>query len=200
MILIERWKRIQKHIGANADGVPNGPNTVACLEVALGLETATLARTNERHISQDGLDLIKHFEGLYLTAYKCPAEVWTIGYGHTGLKHKDGTVHPGRVITQEKAEQLLRHDMQAFEKRVASLVRAPLNDDQFAALVSFDFNTGALGKRTLLKKLNAGDYVGSADELLKWTRAGGKILKGLVRRRQSERNLFLSVRPFLVKN
>jgi len=141
-------------------------------------------------ISSCGLDLIRHFEGLYLTAYLCPARVWTIGYGHTGLTHKDGTVKYGRVITESEAVKLLAHDMQKFEERVNRLVKVPLTQDEFDALVSFDFNTGALHRSTLLKKLNQGDKKGAAAEFAKWTRGGGKVLSGLVRRRKAERHLF----------
>lgn len=152
----------------------------------------------DRHINQAGLDLVKHFEGLYLKAYKDPVGIWTIGYGHTGLTHQDGTVHAGRQITKAEAEQLLKHDMGKFEEEVKELITVPLNDNQFSALVSFHFNTGGLAKSTLRKKLNAGDYMGSADELLKWDKAGGKTLAGLTRRRKSERNLFLDIQPYII--
>ena len=157
------------------------------------------ATSTSRHITQDGVDLIKHFEGLYLAAYKDPVGIWTIGYGHTVLTHKDGTVYAGRKITEKEAEELLRYDMSVFEDRVSSLVKVPLEDNEFNALVSFDFNTGGLGKSTLLKKLNSGDYDGAADEFLKWDKAGGKVLAGLTRRRKSERKLFLGHRPFIVQ-
>jgi lysozyme len=152
-----------------------------------------------REINARGVELIKHFEGLYLTAYRCPAGVWTIGYGHTGIEHQDGTVRPGRKITKEEAEELLRHDMREFGTRVAPLVKVPLNDDQFSALVSFAFNVGmsAFTGSTLRKKLNAGDYAGAAAEFAKWTKAAGKTLSGLVRRRASERNLFLGHSNFI---
>jgi lysozyme len=143
-----------------------------------------------RQINQRGIDLIKHFEGCYLEAYKDSVGVWTIGYGHTGLVHRDGTVKAGRKITQAEAEELLRYDLRVFSKRVQGGTTVPLTDDQFAALVSFDFNTGGFLKSTLRKKLNACDYVGAAEEFLKWDKAGGKVLKGLTRRRRSERNLF----------
>jgi lysozyme len=145
-----------------------------------------------RRINQDGLDLVKHFEGLYLKAYKDPVGIWTIGHGHTGLQHMDGTVYPGRVITKAEAERLLRYDMNQFERRVEAFAKVALNDNQFAALVSFDFNTGGLGKSTLLKKLNAGDYQGARAEFGKWTRGGGRVLPGLVRRRKAEAALFAS--------
>ena len=136
------------------------------------------------------VDLVKHFEGLFLTAYLCPAGVWTIGYGHTGLKHKDGTVKQGRKITKQQAEELLMHDLNVFAPSVEKLVTVPLKQQEFDALVSFHFNTGALGKSTLLKKLNQMDKGGAALEFLKWTRGGGKVLPGLVRRRKAEQYLF----------
>lgn len=154
---------------------------------------------SHRQISSDGIALVKHFEGRYLKAYQDSVKVWTIGYGHTGLQHKDGTVHAGRTITEAEAEALLRYDMGQFEARVSAFVKVQTDDDEFSALVSFDFNTGGLGKSTLLAKLNAGDREGAADEFLKWNKAGGKVLKGLTRRRQSERNLFLGKRPFIVE-
>lgn len=152
-----------------------------------------------REISDDGLALVKAFEGLYLKAYKCPAGVWTIGFGHTGFRHKDGTVYEGRRISAEDAENLLRLDLAKFAKAVSLLVKVPLNDDEFAALVSFHFNTGALSRSTLLAMLNAGDRAGAADEFLRWNKVDGKPLAGLTRRRKSERNLFLSIRPFIVQ-
>lgn len=147
-------------------------------------------RDDSRYISQRGIDLIKHFEGCYLEAYKDTVGVWTIGYGHTGLTHRDGTVKAGRRITQAEAEELLRYDLRNFSKRVQEGTAVPLNDDQFAALVSFDFNTGGYLKSTLRKKLNAGLYEEAANQFLLWDKAGGKTLKGLTRRRRSERNLF----------
>lgn len=140
-------------------------------------------------INQKGIDLIRHFEGLYLESYKCPAGVWTIGYGHTG------GVSAGEKISEEKAEDLLREDLGRFEKGMEELVKVKLNEDQFSALVSFSFNLGLgnLSKSTLLKKLNTGDYAGAADEFPKWRKAAGKVLQGLVKRRAAERELFLSL-------
>jgi|SRR5215471_16130996 len=152
-----------------------------------------------RTIDKRGLDLVKHFEGLHLKAYRDPVGILTIGYGHTGIRHNDGSVHQGRVITKEEADNLLAYDMKFFGERVDKLVTVSLDQDQFDALTSFDFNTGALHKSTLLKKLNAGDYHGAADEFLKWNKAGGKVLRGLTRRRESERNLFLGKEHYIVK-
>ena len=148
----------------------------------------------EQRTNDAGVELIKHFESLRLTAYQDSVGIWTIGYGHTGLEHNDGSVHAGREITEEEAESLLRHDLERFEDAVSQAVQTPLNDNQFAALVSFSFNLGARNLRvsTLLKKLNSGDHFGAAREFKKWSKAGGKRLGGLVRRRISERNLFCS--------
>ena len=142
-----------------------------------------------RRINQAGLWHIQSWEGCKLTAYKDIAGVWTIGYGSTG-KH----VKPGMKISPEEAEDLLRRDLDRFEKRVDTLVKVPLSDNQFAALVSFDFNTGALHKSTLLKKLNAGDYKAVPSELMKWVKAkvNGKLttVKGLQNRRASEAEMW----------
>ena len=138
--------------------------------------------------SQIGIDLIKKWEGLRLKAYLCPAGVPTIGYGHTG------DVKKGDIVTPKGAEELLRADLRRFEEGVSRLVRVKLNQGQFDALVSFSYNLGlgALSRSTLLKRVNKGDYYYAANEFLKWTRAGGKILKGLVARRKEERDLFIT--------
>jgi len=138
-------------------------------------------------INKKGLELVKHFEGCYLEAYKCPAGIWTIGIGHTGK-----TASPGNKITKEKAEELLKQDMQEFEKAVSQLIDAPLNENQFSALVSFSFNVGAgaLSRSTLRRYLNAGNYSLAASEFKRWNKGGGKVLAGLVRRREAETKLF----------
>ena len=149
------------------------------------------AKEDSVKISKNGLDLVKHFEGCYLTAYKCPANVWTIGYGHTGIV--DGLyISNGMIITQEKADELLKNDMAIFEKAVTESVKVEITQSQFDALVSFSFNVGAsaLRKSTLLRKLNSGDYVGASNEFHRWNKANGKVLKGLVRRRAAEAYLF----------
>ena len=132
-----------------------------------------------------GLELIKQSEGLQLEAYLCPARVWTIGYGHTK------GVQSGDVINEDQAESYLRQDLGESERAVEHGVTASLTQNQFDALVSFTFNLGAgnLFSSTLLKKLNAGDYAGAADEFLRWDHTGGKQLPGLTRRRQAERQL-----------
>ena len=133
-------------------------------------------------------ELIKSFEGLELEAYLCPADIWTIGYGHTG------DVKEGDTITKAEAEALLDKDLQTFRNGVKRLVKVPLNENQFGALVSFAYNLGlgSLQNSTLLKMLNAGDYTGAADQFLRWNKSGGKVLTGLVRRREAERAVFLT--------
>ncbi|MGF6178888.1 lysozyme [Ensifer sp. 4252] len=120
-----------------------------------------------RRINAAGLALIKQWEGLKTKAYRDVADVLTIGYGHT-KRSRCPVVTPNMVITEAEAETILRADLAKFEERVSRLVKVPLTDNQYAVLVSFDFNTGRLGKSTLLKKLNAGDYDAVPIELMKW--------------------------------
>lgn len=136
-------------------------------------------------INQAGLDLIKRFESCKLEAYLCPAGKWTIGYGHTG------DVKPGDKITQHQADVILEYDLDKFQLGVG-LVAADANENQFSAMVCLAFNIGlrAFQGSRLLMKFQDGDYDGAAREFGKWTRAGGKVLAGLVKRRQAERELF----------
>ena len=150
-----------------------------------------------KSISDQGINLIKKFEGLakvepdgMVTPYKCPANVMTIGYGHTkGVKKK-------MRITTDEAENILRDDLRSFEAEVKNMVDVPLSQYQFDALVSFVFNLGAANFKssTLLKKLNAGDYAAVPAQLMRWNKArvGGKLqpLTGLTRRRTAEAALF----------
>ena len=140
------------------------------------------------NIGNKGLDLIKLFEGCELNAYKCPAGVWTIGYGH--IKG----VSEGMTITQEQAEEMLRDEMAEYEGYVNSLVTVELNQNQFDAMVSWVYNLGGgnLASSTLLKVLNAGDYDGVPAQMMRWNKAGGKVLEGLTRRRQAEADLFVA--------
>jgi lysozyme len=138
-------------------------------------------------ISNDGLNLIKKYEGLKLEAYLCPANVWTIGYGHTG-----DDVEEGMEISEEEATDLLVEDLNRFED-VVNRVKSPLTQSMYDALVSFTYNVGggAFLKSTLLRKLAVRDYVGAAEEFPKWNKGGGRVLNGLVRRRAEEKALFL---------
>lgn len=143
--------------------------------------------------SEKGIALIKQFEGCKLTAYQDSVGVWTIGYGWT--HPVDGKpIRAGMTIKQETAERLLKSGLVSYESDVSRLVKVGLSQGQFDALVSFTYNLGArsLSTSTLLRKLNAGDYAGAADEFPRWNKAGGKVLNGLTRRREAERALFLS--------
>lgn len=141
-------------------------------------------------MTQKGINLIKQFEGLCLKAYKCPAGVWTIGYGHTqGVKEGD-------TITEKAAEELLRKDVCNYEINVRAAVVANLNDNQYDALTSFAYNVGlgAFRKSTLLRIINKGNA--SEDDIRKqfgrWVYAAGKALSGLVRRRKAEADLYFT--------
>ncbi|MEJ8326048.1 lysozyme [Kosakonia sacchari] len=143
-------------------------------------------------ISNKGIELIKQFEGLRLDAYQDSVGVWTIGYGWT--QPVDGKpITKGMVIKTDTAERLLKTGLVGYESDVSKLAKVKLTQGQFDALVSFAYNLGvrSLSTSTLLKKLNAGDYRGAADEFLRWNKAGGQVLDGLTRRRAAERELFL---------
>ena len=142
-----------------------------------------------RRIGPKGLALIKSSEGLRLKAYRCPADVPTIGYGSTGAH-----VRMGMTITEAEADALLRKDLERFERGVAEMA-GEMTPGQFSALVSFAFNVGleALRKSTLLRKHMAGDHAGAAAEFGKWVNAGGKKLPGLVTRRAAEAALYRGI-------
>jgi len=142
-----------------------------------------------RKINKTGLELVKRFEGFYAEAYLCPADVWTIGYGHTG------DVERGQTVTEPEAEQLLLDDLAVAEAAVERYISVPLTENQFSALVSFSFNLGAgsLKTSTLRRKLNAGNYDAVPTELARWVKAKGKTLPGLVRRRAAEGLLFMQL-------
>lgn len=144
-------------------------------------------------------DLIKEFEGLHkkvgdkIHAYLDPIGIPTIGWG--SIRHPDGRkVAMGDVITLEQAQKYLEHEVSSFVTAVEQACKVPVNDNQFCALVSFSYNVGAgaLRSSTLLKRLNAGEYLAAAEEFAKWNKAGGKVLAGLTRRRKAEKDLFLS--------
>lgn len=137
--------------------------------------------------SKNGIEIIKKYEGLRLKAYKCPAGILTIGYGHTK------NVKQGDTITETQAEILLIYDLIDIENCIKKNVKIPLNQNQFDALVSLCFNIGCGNflKSTLLKKLNEGKIAEAVKEFLKWNKAGGKELAGLTKRRQAEMELFL---------
>lgn len=142
-------------------------------------------------VSKSGIDLICGFEGKELKSYDDGVGVWTIGFGTTiypnGIKVKKGD-----VCTLEQAKAYMAHDLKRFEQTVNSAVTVQLNQNQFDALVSLTYNIGqsAFKDSTLLKKLNAGDYLGASSQFDVWNKAGGKIIQGLVNRRKVEKELF----------
>ena len=148
-------------------------------------------------MSKEGVDaLLKKFEGCKLSSYRCPANVWTIGYGHTsaaGLPE----VKDGMKITQKQADDILFDDLVKYETAVYGMVKQPLTQHQFDVLVDFAYNAGvgALQKSSLLKKVNAAQFDDVPAELMKWTKGGGKVLAGLVRRRQAESAWWISGEP-----
>ncbi|MDR4317902.1 Ortho-chlorophenol reductive dehalogenase [Niallia circulans] len=145
-------------------------------------------------LSNNGLALIKSFEGVRLTAYKAVSteKHWTIGYGHYGPDVKQNM-----KITQAQADAYLKSDVARFEKAVNENVKVPLNQNQFDALVSFTYNCGegALQRSTLLELLNQGKYEEAADQFDVWIKSGNKVLNGLVKRRAKEKELFLKDLP-----
>lgn len=143
-------------------------------------------------VNKAGKDLIKRFEGCKLKAYKCPAGLWTISWGLTF--YPDGTkVKEGDVITQQQAEDYFNAVVDDFAKKVDALIKSNVSENNFSALVSFAYNVGMgnFQRSTLLRKVNANpkDTTIRA-EFMKWTRANGEVLKGLVRRREAEAKLY----------
>jgi len=138
------------------------------------------------NISQEGLSLIKKFEGCEYNAYKCAAGVWTIGYGHTA------DVKEGDLVTQQEADKILEEDMKEYEGYIKSAVTVDLNQNQFDSLVSWVFNLGPsnLSSSTLLTKINNKDWDNVPEQIKRWNKAGGKVLEGLIRRREAEALLF----------
>ena len=137
-------------------------------------------------ISQEGLSLIKKFEGCELNSYKCAAGVPTIGFGSTH------GIEMGMSISKARAEELLLEDISKFEDIVDKSVTVALDQHQFDALVSWTFNLGGgnLNSSTMLKVINAGDYEDVPEQIKRWNKANGKVLEGLIRRREAEALLF----------
>jgi lysozyme len=157
-------------------------------------------------VSSKCIKMIKHHEGVRFSPYLCPARLHTVGVGHVlypeqgKLKIEDRDAYPlrpedNRKFSVEEVDAILAADLQRFERGVEKFVPVPLTQGQFDALVSFSFNVGlgTLQRSTLRQKALRGDMAGSADELLKYCMAGGKILKGLQNRRIDERSMFLSL-------
>lgn len=140
-----------------------------------------------RKTNQAGVDLVKYYESLRLTAYRDLKGILTIGYGHTGPD-----VFDGQIIDQPSAELLLKHDLSTAESAVINCVRSELTDNQFSACVSLVYNIGAtaFAKSTLVKLLNQKDYTGAAQQFLVWDKANGQVIGGLLARRRAEADLF----------
>lgn len=140
------------------------------------------------------IELIKEFEGCKLNAYKDAVGVWTIGYGTTSAAGVGIDPCPGMRITEEQAEFYLRSAIDRFADNIAKSITAPINDNEFGAFVSLAYNIGpgAFKKSSALREFNAGNKKKAADAILLWNKAGGKVLKGLTRRREAERALFLA--------
>lgn len=144
------------------------------------------------YMTKEGLALIKRFEGFRGKAYRCPSGIWTIGYGHTAMAGPPA-VAGGLEISRDEAAKILARDVAQFAAAVAALLKVQLPAHQFSALVSFAFNVGMGNFRasSVLKAINAGDLAAVPRRLQLWTKAGGRELPGLVRRRAAEAELFL---------
>ena len=144
-------------------------------------------------MTEEGLELIKQFEGFRARAYRDAVGVWTIGYGHTSMAGAP-EVRPAMEITAEEAANILRRDVDSFARGVRDAVKVPLTDAQFSALVSFAYNVGLgnLRKSSVLAAVNRGDFTVVPRRLQLWTKAGGRVLPGLVRRRAAEAAFFAS--------
>ena len=143
-----------------------------------------------RSVNDEGLDLIKRFEGFSPTIYICPAGWPTIGYGHVVNDQERASFAEG--IDEEAGEVLLRNDVEKSERAVLRLIRVALDDGQFDALVSFTFNlgSGALQRSTLRRKVNREEHDTVPPEFRRWVWAGGRKLRGLMRRREAEAQIY----------
>jgi len=144
-------------------------------------------------VSDKCIDMIKHHEGVRLRPYRCPAGLWTVGVGHL---IGDGKTLPdawNRTFTMEEVNDILKEDLRRFERGVLRLCPNGLTQSRFDALVSFSFNVGLgnLQRSSVRMRHNRGDYAGAAEAFLMWTKAAGRMLPGLVKRRQDERSLYL---------
>ena len=156
-------------------------------------------------VSEKAIHMIKHHEGVRQKPYRCPAKLWTVGVGHVlypeqgklKLDERDGfalKIEDFRTFSMGEVDAILRADLDRFERGVEKFCPVPLTQGQFDALVSFSFNVGlgTLQRSTLRQKILRGDMEGASQELLKYCMAGGKVLKGLLNRRNDERAVFLS--------
>lgn len=164
------------------------PNTTTDPSPEIKMEASNPNETQE--VSELSYDIIKQWEGYREEAYQDVAGIWTIGYGHTK------NVHPGDICTKDEANKYLQEDLWWCHQAL-SVIEVPLTINQKEALISFIYNVGpsAFLKSTLLKKLNQSDYFGAANEFLRWNKAGGRVIQGLINRREAEKELFLKDFP-----
>ena len=160
------------------------------MNTGVELKQDTLEKTvlggNRMKISEEGISLIKHFEGCRLESYQDSVGIWTIGFGTIkGVKEGD-------KINQDEAEHLLQEEMPEYEGYINDMVKVPLEQNQFDALCSWVFNLGPknLSESTLLRVLNDEKYDEVPEQIVRWNKAGGQVLKGLVKRRQAEADMF----------
>ncbi len=156
-------------------------------------------------VSKECIEMIKHHEGIRTKPYRCPALLWTVGVGHVidpshiGVKldeRKNLPIPPGwdRVLPMAEVDEILAQDLATFERGVLRLCPADLTQSRFDALVSFSFNVGLgnLQRSSIRMKHNRGDFDGAAEAFMAWTKAGGKELPGLVKRRKDEMAMYLA--------
>jgi lysozyme len=190
-------KQIFDYLRKISGGTLTQKQVDAANQVILKASAATVAdmlglAIDQMVVSLFGVDIICGFEGKRLAAYDDGVGVWTIGFGTTvypnGIKVKKGD-----TCTEAQAKAYMAHDLKKFESAVNNTVKVPLNQNQFDALVSLAYNIGtnAFSKSTLVKKLNANDIRGAADQFDVWVNAGGKRMQGLVNRRAKEKEVFL---------
>jgi lysozyme len=143
------------------------------------------------HVTEEGLALIRRFEGFRAGAYRCPAGVWTIGYGHTAAAGPP-EVKPGMRVSEAGARAILARDVERFAAEVRAALTREITPAQFSALVSFAYNVGASAFRrsSVLRAVNTGDFAAVPERLKLWVKADGRVLPGLVRRREAEAVLF----------
>lgn len=145
-------------------------------------------------VNKATIDLVKKFEGLKLKAYICPAGVLTIGYGYTNKAGFGPGVKAGDVWTEEMADQMLHEGLKVFADEIRPLFKRRATPNQFGAFLSLAYNigTGAFSRSTALRRFNAGDDAGAVEALTWFNKAGGRVMRGLVRRREAEKALFLT--------
>lgn len=184
-------------------GLFSDPGNIRALDNLLdAFDVPRGASVVQRKTSDSGIRLMEEFEGFAkvlpdgrVQAYPDPGTggaPWTIGFGST-TDEVGKAIAPGTIWTRERAEKRFARDLERFEREVAQAIGgAPTTQAQFDALVSFHYNTGAIGSATLTKKHIAGDYAGAKAEFARWNRAGGRVMTGLTRRRAAEAELYAS--------